>query len=503
MTPNKSSINQSGCSPVSSNCVIWQGPDIACINLQKGDTVSEVVFKLAEEVTELKSQLDLSDVDLKCLVQQCATCPDPDKSLHAILNIMIDEICNITGGNGSDAASGTSAELVKTAQCFQIIDENGDPVLNMSPNEYIRRIGIQVCQDITALAALTTTVQGMNVRLTILENYVHPENTNPEILASCIFPNATTPIDIVEAFEEMETQFCNLRAITGLPTPLAQAVAQQCVGLNTDQAFSLNAPMSALPGWKSTVTSVADSINNLWITICDMRSGMKGVLSGVATGCALVTVDFSVTLSGSGVNLSAQIVFAGHTSIPDTYKDCNTGSVLTIKDAAGSSYTYPINVSSLKNTSNGISISLGNTPLNTASNYTFTLASCLTDGTNSCEKTNSKAVSNISLCPAVTLNSDAYSVSYSFTNTASSGTSYVIDLMDANGTQVLSTQAKLANQTTLSGSFTGLSAQTTYNVRITINNGAVPFVCNNNPIATKAVTCAAPSNVIGTFINIA
>ena len=32
-----------GCNPVSSNCVVWQGPDLACIDLCKGDTVSNVV----------------------------------------------------------------------------------------------------------------------------------------------------------------------------------------------------------------------------------------------------------------------------------------------------------------------------------------------------------------------------------------------------------------------------------------------------------------------------
>jgi len=37
------------CDPISSNCVIWQGPDIDCIDLCKGDTVSEVIYKLATE----------------------------------------------------------------------------------------------------------------------------------------------------------------------------------------------------------------------------------------------------------------------------------------------------------------------------------------------------------------------------------------------------------------------------------------------------------------------
>ena len=43
------------CSHISSNCVIWQGPDISCINLCNGDTVSDVVAKLATELCNLVS----------------------------------------------------------------------------------------------------------------------------------------------------------------------------------------------------------------------------------------------------------------------------------------------------------------------------------------------------------------------------------------------------------------------------------------------------------------
>ena len=43
-------IYKHGCDPISSNCVIWQGPDIECINLCKWDSVSDVVYKLAQEL---------------------------------------------------------------------------------------------------------------------------------------------------------------------------------------------------------------------------------------------------------------------------------------------------------------------------------------------------------------------------------------------------------------------------------------------------------------------
>ena len=51
MIPNKSNTTN-GCNNTSSNCVIWQGPDLTCVNICNGDTISDVVAKLAEQLCE-------------------------------------------------------------------------------------------------------------------------------------------------------------------------------------------------------------------------------------------------------------------------------------------------------------------------------------------------------------------------------------------------------------------------------------------------------------------
>jgi hypothetical protein len=43
-------LDNKPCSPISSNCVIWQGPDIECINICNDDSVSDVVSELATEL---------------------------------------------------------------------------------------------------------------------------------------------------------------------------------------------------------------------------------------------------------------------------------------------------------------------------------------------------------------------------------------------------------------------------------------------------------------------
>jgi hypothetical protein len=52
---------------ISSNQVIWDGPDIPCIDLCKGDTVTDVVYKLANELCKVVEDLDPATYNLECL----------------------------------------------------------------------------------------------------------------------------------------------------------------------------------------------------------------------------------------------------------------------------------------------------------------------------------------------------------------------------------------------------------------------------------------------------
>ena len=81
-------LDKSPCSPVSSNCVIWNGPNIECIGLCKGDTVTQVISKLAEELCNLIDTFKLSNYDISCLELPC-----PPKTFEELINELIKVIC--------------------------------------------------------------------------------------------------------------------------------------------------------------------------------------------------------------------------------------------------------------------------------------------------------------------------------------------------------------------------------------------------------------------------
>jgi hypothetical protein len=94
MIPKDSNLSKENCSHTSSNCVIWEGPDIPCLHLCKGDSVSDVVYKLAEDYCTFKESLNTEHLDISDLLSACGTnTPAPqEKSIIEILRIIIEKI---------------------------------------------------------------------------------------------------------------------------------------------------------------------------------------------------------------------------------------------------------------------------------------------------------------------------------------------------------------------------------------------------------------------------
>lgn len=55
--------NKGNCIPTSSDCIIWQGGDIECLDLCYGDSITQVLYKLALLVCDLSDSLRGEDGD--------------------------------------------------------------------------------------------------------------------------------------------------------------------------------------------------------------------------------------------------------------------------------------------------------------------------------------------------------------------------------------------------------------------------------------------------------
>lgn len=499
-----------GCDPVSSNCVIWQGPDLPCINLCKGDTVSDVVYNMAVELCKLQDALTVgSNYDLSCFnLTSCNPTTFPQ-----LLQFMLDRLCAVekcsgcvpdcNGNTPTPSGPGTSGcpdcELT-LAPCFQFTNGIGDTVTTLQLTEYITAIANKVC----TLSGNTTTnnssINSLGGRVTNLEQDVDIIQQNqyvaPTVTPTCVLP--AVPTSLENLLTALEQQFCTLRGATGTSTDIFLNIAKQCPNLNTSpQLGPSGGIMSSIPGWAVSVNTLADSIGNLWLTICDMRAAIQNIQANCCpTACSGITLSLAATYdSGSEV---LNVIVNG--TIPGGFTQCSGSTNIRVSDSTGNSINVPFDLITYLNNPTGYPVGLGATILNTALDFTIVVEPCLTDGTSTCESYLSYVYYNTPSCPSVTLTPFTNSIQYDFVSQVGNYT-YTMELYDVTGTILITSNTFISTAAVpVSGTLTGLGGGTSYKFRVSVvPTGCMTCVTTHCPfsnVATLPVPCLPVEDVV-------
>ena len=415
MIPIRSNLNKENCSPISSNCVIWQGEDLPCIELCTGDSVSDVIFKLATELCNLKNSFGFTDVDLACILKVCTVSPEPQKTLTNILNLIINKICCMNDIVVALENAATPAEInIKLASCFNLLNPQGVPLTELPHSEYTIQIGIKLCDLWFQVATLQTQVDDLTIVVNGLVGA--PAVTFPTVTPNCVLASVPTAMSLV--LDELEKQFCELRTATGFPADITPVTAQQCPNLNTLPALSHPGTMVAQPHWWAAPSNLGQSLVNLWITVCDIRGAVKTILDTCCkVNCDDFVVDFDVKRTVDSVtgNEILLLFVLPRTTLPSTWYDCNQtlttfnpygfkGNQLTITDTAGHTFLADLPLRKAPITSlvgiledqtaiqSGYAIDIHNSPLDPLLDFTIDSNICVTDGSTTCIKCLTKAV---------------------------------------------------------------------------------------------------------------
>jgi len=307
-------LDNSPCSPMSSNCVIWQGPDLPCIKLCAGDTISDVVFKLATELCAVMDTLKVTSYDLACF--NIVSCPP--STFQELLQFLISQICalNTSTGTATVTTTGTTKSaadtLVTVADCF-VVGINSV----MSLVDYTRAAGVKICGIIQEINIINASIVNLNIRVTTLETAPAPVFTLPSMAVNCnLSGTVITPgsyqIDLVlDALVNDSTYgYCALTSATGLPSALYASVISQCIAdTNLSLVFGTQFSIAYFGTWVATanLNTVADAINNLWIVLCDIYT-YTSTLSVV--GVTTPSIDVSVS-AGPVYRITAKMVDTG------------------------------------------------------------------------------------------------------------------------------------------------------------------------------------------------
>jgi hypothetical protein len=488
--PIKPKDTQEGCNPISSNCVVWQGPDIPCINLCNGDSVSDVVAKLAEEICTIVDQLDISLIDISCFG---ALAPEP-KDFRDVVQLLIDRICNLEAGStgGGTVSTGGCPDncLVPVAQCLQYNDPLGNTVTELALRDYLILVANRLCTLISQVNTLSSAVTDLQNRVTVIEQDLANPTDNSIIITSggCIGNGIPT---LIEAFVvALESELCRFIASVGTAQEITNAIARQCTPNNTslDDAAQLSNPTSSManiPGWAAAAsyTTLADAVNNLWLTVCDMRVAITDLQTQLAACCSASCDDTDWNFTATGItNVKfLTLYFAGN--IPSTFTYCSGGTTtpITVLNSLGqlsSSYNYDV-VTAI-NSGAPLQLDLNVSSVSEyALWYRVTVPVCVTNGSITCSTTHVQEFYDTSWCTerAFTLSSTNVVPNTSGTlqlnwNGSGAATTYQLKLFLDNGNptpvQIGSTASVLAVAGAQSYAFPGTyGSGDTYFVEIT------------------------------------
>ena len=318
-------LDNSPCSPISSNCVIWQGPDIPCIKLCTGDTISDVIHKLATELCNIMDLLDVDGYDLSCF--DLVGCKPTN--IQELIQFLIERICAIedvdaalVAENALGARSTSADTLVTVAPCFIV----GTTTV-MTVTEYAITMGTSICGIIAQIAFINVQLNNLDIRVATLESAPAPVFTMPTFQLNCnvdtLSSGTSYGIDVILQ-KYINDVWCPFYAATGSITNLFSAIAAQCI-IGTDLTKVNPAATYAMqyPTWIQPATTIASIINNMWIVLCDIYNGSNTTVTGSITN----TIETTVT-GGPAFVVSAKILDTGWVDLEgfDFYTGLETDS---------------------------------------------------------------------------------------------------------------------------------------------------------------------------------
>jgi hypothetical protein len=483
MIPSNSSNMTNGCDSISSNCVIWQGPDISCIDLCNGDTISEVTYKLATEVCDLITSGVTANPNLDGLDLTCLNIPGTTPTtLVPVLQEMVNSICADSGSNlPPENYVQDNLPIMTLPLCLQYNDAGGNLVTQLRLDLFATLIANKVCDILTTISSIQSTLTSYGDRIAILEACVLPCSgvvVEKQIVPTCILPSVLTDVSVLVL--AIEARFCALENAVGLPAAINSAISQTVIVSSYTTLTNNAVTYGSITGWNAGASTLAESFQNAWVVIDDMYTAIQNIqLNCCPSGCDAVTFGF---IANGVTNPSGEIDTINFdftsSSIPAAFNDCAGSTVVTITDASSTSITSTVNVSSLQSNPSGINVSTA--ALNTSQDLSISVAFCVTNGSDTCSDVAAGTVPGIVPCPAIinVTGVTTEDATVEFANLIGVTATYVIDILDGSGV-IVDTYTQNNPGVTVTNTFTGLTPGTTYTARVTVEKGGATKVCTN------------------------
>lgn len=380
MTPTYSGQYKLPCNPTSSNCVSWEGPDLPCINLCRGDSVTDTVYKAAVVLCQVKDDLDLSELDLQNIFEVCSACPEPEKTLKNILQLLINKVKTLEELIDELDGAGSSDEIIiRIATCFRTDDGSGDLITELKHSDYTKAIGLKVCSVLTDLAGINTRLNGLEEDVDDLKDRVQVLETGNDELDA-----------LEDRVEHLETSVSGLVTVLGTNTDLAEITSEECPTSGPGNSVASLAAGDGSALWTGNSSHVAESLKRVWLAVCDLRSAVKIIQDNCCqVTCDDLVIDFDIRFSED--RTEATLFFAAKSHVPLGFTDVNAlGNRLVVTDSNGAQQEYRIKIAEEAQNLDGIPIDFSGSSLDTNLDFTFSMDAAMRSESLTCVKCISK-----------------------------------------------------------------------------------------------------------------
>ena len=505
MLPTNSGLAKSkGCNPVSSNCVVWQGPDLVCIGLCKGDTVSEVIAKLAEKLCILVEMFDLSEFDFSCLSIPVSETPE---NFGELAQVLIERICALEGvSTTTDGSTSLGNDcptncIVPIADCFYFLNTAGDTITTMPLLDYVSAIGHEICTLLSDVAILQqnvidlqTQINDTQVDVGILQ--VEKANSNSLDYQVSQKTNPSSPtLYITGALREVENSLIGTQDSLGSANALYQNIVKEGFLTDEDKLWG-SGKMSSIVGWTDTVQSAAESIGNIWLAIHDIRSAVSYIQDNCcSTSCSDIFLNFRAQLNTYPSASTITIFTDGSTGFSNDWRECGGQTRVTVSDVYGNTTTFNVDLLGIINEPSGQTFDITTSTVDVTTDLKVTAASCFNNVAidSTCEKDYVSLISANVACPATVLTVYASSVAYSFQS--ANGYKYIINIYLRGGSSPKATQIITTPGITVSNVILGLDSEVDYDLEVTLVDGSgTETPCPRIEFTTLPDNCTPPIN---------
>lgn len=338
-------LDNSPCSPTSSNCIIWQGPTIPCIKLCTGDTITDVVYALATELCTLVDQVNISTLDLSCLNITTGT----PTNINDLLQILINKICALNnipvpaGSTNSDSCPTNC--VVDVAECLRTGTQTTMKLL-----DYVQLIGNRICSILSDITSINSSITNLTSRVTALEAIPPtPPYILPRIAPDCTLADGSIEAEVeyplnfvLEALiNDNDHGYCALLGTLGQPSVVAIARDSQTVDGGDGALSNCSLTLAQLfsTTWITTPQNLSQSFIDLWLVVKDIRDAYKRY--NVTAGNSNVTVTTTTTPGTCGPEVafavkakSASVVAGTNTTVTSAVTGDNTEYTVNAKGAS-------------------------------------------------------------------------------------------------------------------------------------------------------------------------